>query len=314
MTSISTEPRITLVSTYEEVEAAVQALSRHPTLVLDCEGRDLCMPNGVLSIVSLADPMASDIHLFDVLALADKQNPSLSSLFSILCDKLVTKLVWDGRHRFMEIADTYGVLIDGVLDVQIVEVMLRPKHKLNGSMRAKHTVDYFKKSQAVMDHITNDPSILDGVDRTMGVEHCAGAVGVHKEIGGKGPATVKLHKAHGGDMWLLRPLPAALLDDAARNVRLIAAIHSRITPKGERAKACVPLEAMMSASVRYMRSWPSRELKAFHVPLELTKFIPLDTLHAPKPDERRFRCERCERMLSLGCFFTRGCRSVGCVC
>lgn len=182
---VSTEPRITLVSTYKEVEAAVQTLSRHPTLVLDCEGRDLCMPNGVLSIISLADPMASDIHLFDILALADKQNPSLSSLFSILRDKLVTKLVWDGRHRFMEIADKYGVIIDGIVDVQVVEVMLRPEHDLYGSMRAKHTVDYFKKSSIVMDHYASDPSLLDGIHRIMGMEYCAAAVGLHKEIAGK---------------------------------------------------------------------------------------------------------------------------------
>ncbi len=114
-----------------------------------------------------------------------------------------------------------------------------------------------------------------------------------------------LREDHGLDMWLIRPLPANLLHEAARDVRLIAAIYPRILSKGSRAKTRASLDAIKSASARYMRSWPSRELKALHVPLELVKFAPLDILYAPEPDARRYRCERCERMLSLGCFFTR---------
>ena len=48
-----------------------------------------------------------------------------------------------------------------------------------------------------------------------------------------------------------------------------------------------------------------QSLKELHVPLDLAKFVPLDVLHAPTPDSPRYRCSRCERMLSLPCFFTR---------
>ena len=35
------------------------------------------------------------------------------------------KVVWDGRMDYLEILSTYGVAIDGVLDLQVAEVVSR---------------------------------------------------------------------------------------------------------------------------------------------------------------------------------------------
>ena len=175
----------TLCATYEEAAAAASELSRLSTVILDCEGRDIGVPGGALSIIALGDSTASRIFLFDVVALPDAQNPLLEPLLSLLRSDDITKLVWDGRCDFTEIADTYGVLIDGIVDVQLAEVMARPPHKLDGSTRARQTISYFKSSNVIMTHIAEDPSILEGIHRVMHFEHCTGSVGLHQDVGAR---------------------------------------------------------------------------------------------------------------------------------
>ena len=94
--------------------------------------------------------------------------------------------------------------------------------------------------------------------------------------------------------------------DSDSDVQIIGALYSRLRLMRKSVPSGRPsLELIKAASARYMRSWPSRELKELHVPLDLAKFVPLDVLHAPTPHSPRYRCRRCERMLSLPCFFTR---------
>ena len=179
------ETQTTLISTYEEVQIAAATLAKRSNLVLDIEGKNPGMADGVLSILSLGDPSTLKVYLFDALALGDKHNSLLSPLFALLRDKQITKLVWDGRGKFVEIADTYGVLIDGIVDVQLAEVMARPPHKLDGSTRARQTISYFKSSNVIMTHIAEDPSILEGIHRVMHFEHCTGSVGLHQDVGAR---------------------------------------------------------------------------------------------------------------------------------
>ena len=160
----------TLCATYEEAAAAASELSRLSTVILDCEGRDIGVPGGALSIIALGDSTASRIFLFDVVALPDAQNPLLEPLLSLLRSDDITKLVWDGRCDFTEIADTYGVQLGGVLDLQLVEIAERPNNarKMPFSLRARHTRSLFSG----MRELTQDPSALDGVHRLLGLEHC----------------------------------------------------------------------------------------------------------------------------------------------
>ncbi|KAI0752938.1 hypothetical protein C8Q80DRAFT_486390 [Daedaleopsis nitida] len=294
----------TLISTYEEVKAAVGALAQHKTVILICEGPNLGRVDGVLSIFAIADAAASHVYLFDALPLNDKHHSLLSPLLSLLRNKKVTKLVWDAYIPFLEIAEAYGVLIDGVLDAQLAEIMQRPPHQRDGNARAKHTIIYFKQSQVVSEQITNDPAVLDGVHRIMGLQHCAGISGVTKDIGDPKKHPAIKTKADADRMWLERPLHPALLQQAAREVVTIAHVHSRLQSKTPVHRR-VADGAICAASARYMRVYPTRELKELHVSLDLGKFLPLDVLDAPDPSGTRYRCARCERMLSLSCFFTR---------
>ena len=92
-----------------------------------------------------ADADATHVYHFDVLALSDKHHALLSPLLTVLRDQKTKKLVWDGYAPFVELAEAYGVLVQGVFDVQIAEIMQRPPHQTDGTLRAKHTIDYFKR-------------------------------------------------------------------------------------------------------------------------------------------------------------------------
>ncbi|RPD55489.1 hypothetical protein L227DRAFT_510071 [Lentinus tigrinus ALCF2SS1-6] len=284
----------TFCTTYDAATRAAQVLSASSTIILHCQGRDLGLPDGELSIIALSDPAASEVFLLDVLLLCDKHNPALAPLFSLLERPDITKLVWDGRTYLLEIADTYGVLLQGVIDLQLVEVSTRGK-KSEKNLRAQHTMRYFK---SVMKDIRNNPRLLDGIHRLLGLDSCAANLRVINALGGKDPAVTNLHRTDGGSMWLHRPLPAMLLDYAAHDIWLISRVADVLLPR-------VSVEQLREASARYMRVYPTREAKEAHVPLELSKFVPLDVVDAPLPGAPRYYCARCERTLSLSCFGTR---------
>ncbi|KAI0752937.1 ribonuclease H-like domain-containing protein [Daedaleopsis nitida] len=293
-------PNYTLVSRYEEVPAAVEALSQHQTMILDCEGKNLGLPGGIMSIFSLADADASHIYVFDALALDDKHHALMSPIFSLLRNSKIRKLVWDGRAPFMELAEAYGVLVDGVFDVQLAEVMQRPPHDRHGTLRGKLTADYFKRCQGVMEDFASDPAVLDGIHRAISLEHCAGIMGILKDLGMKQESL----DASADDKWRKRPLSPLLLKHAVRDVFLVSHVHFQLekhTPPVRR----VGSKKIRAASTRYLRAYPTRELKELHVTLELSKFVPLDVLEVLDFKAQRYKCARCERMLSLSCFFTR---------
>ena len=165
----NTKPRFILCTSYLAAALAAQELSRHDTVILDCEGRELGMPGGALSLIAIGDSTASHIFLFDVLALSNRWNPLLLPLFALLRRPDIVKVVWDGRADFSEIAETYGVCMESVLDLQLAEVAQRARrpHSMKAGMRAKHTLDYFK-------NLKDEPlDTFDGIHRLFGLEQCA---------------------------------------------------------------------------------------------------------------------------------------------
>ncbi|KAI1790034.1 ribonuclease H-like domain-containing protein [Ganoderma leucocontextum] len=295
----SNGPRFTLCATYKAAARAAEELSRHDTLILDCEGRELGWPGGALSIIAIGDSTASRIFLFDTLSLSDKRHPLLLPLFALLRRSDVVKVVWDGRSDFLEIAGTYGVYMEGVLDLQLVEVAQRARrgHNKKGGRRAKHTVDYFKK-------LKGEPlAAFDGIHRLFGLEQCAGFYQLLHGNGGKDPAVTAMHQENQSDMWMQRPLPPPLLRYSAHDIEMIALVYDRFGP-GKQGNYLKPFQELMAMSARYMQAYPTRELRALHVPLDLCRFLPLDVLTAPPAGGARYRCARCERMLSLPCFLT----------
>ncbi|RPD55495.1 hypothetical protein L226DRAFT_574537 [Lentinus tigrinus ALCF2SS1-7] len=295
------EPTYILCDTYEAASQAVVELSQCSTLIVDCEGRDIGMPGGALSIIAVGDRSGSPLFLFDVLALSDKSHALLAPFLSILRRPDITKVMWDGRADSFEIAETYGVQMGGVLDLQLVEVVQRGRRLRKDGWRRNHTIDYFKDTK---DELTADPASLEGIHRVYGLERCLGLYRLIKKGEGKNSEVVA---QHGTDVWLQRPLPPTLLEYSAHDIQLIAKLFARFQKKGQYLNDPEALKAM---SARYMEVYSSRELTAKHVPLDLCKFVPLEVLAPPKDGVSRFECARCERVLSLASFSTAPVASV----
>ncbi|TFK80694.1 hypothetical protein K466DRAFT_503440 [Polyporus arcularius HHB13444] len=162
----TSEARSTLCTTYDAAAHAASQLSSHSILILYCQGRELGLPDGELSIVALSDAAASHVFLFDVLALSDKYNPTLSPLFSLLHRRDITKIVWDCRTYLLELADTYGVLLQGVIDLQLLEVSTRGNNEK--SLRVQHTTRHFRR---IIDSGLTPPG---DIHKLLGLDHCGG--------------------------------------------------------------------------------------------------------------------------------------------
>ncbi|KAH9915154.1 ribonuclease H-like domain-containing protein [Epithele typhae] len=288
-----------LCSTYEGAAKAAGELSSSSTLILDCEGRDIGMPGGALGLLALGNEDASLIYLFDVVALSDPKHPLLAPLLQLLQREDIVKVVWDGRNDILEIFETYNVVVRGVLDLQVAEVVHRqniPKTHTK-SIRVQHTPDYFKKLKS---EIEEDPAMLEGIYRLLGLDRCAKLFHAIDGKAGKDPVVTKMHEEQESEMWMTRPLPAHLLKYSARDIELLALMHRRFRSNGYLRD----IELLKQTSRRYLDVYPTRELRALHSPLHLTKFMPLDVLRAPSPG-LRIVCVRCTRGLSPDCFSTR---------
>ena len=161
-------PKYTLCNTYDTVASAAESLSTRSTLILYCQGSDLGLPDGKLSIIALSDPAASEVFLFDVISLRDKDNPSIALLSSLLQSPDITKLVWDGRTYAYELADTYGIFLQGTLDLQLVEASTRGS--TDKGHRVQHTRNHLRR-------ITDGGTALvlpDDIHKLLGLFHCAG--------------------------------------------------------------------------------------------------------------------------------------------
>ena len=112
-----------------------------------------------------------------------------------------------------------------------------------------------------------------------------------------------MHHDQQSDMWMQRPLPLPLLRYSAHDIEMIALVYDRFAP-GQRGDYLEPLAELLAMSARYMQAYPTRELRALHVPLDLCRFLPLDVLVPPPMWALRYSCARCVRMLTLSCFLT----------
>ena len=115
----------TYCTTIDEVESSLQTLSEAKVLIVDCEGRELGNRHGALSTISIGTSKpSSEIFVYEAVQL---DRSSLTKVLDLLSDHSIRKVMWDGRKDFSEIYHTYGSRIENVLDLQIAEVVSRPR-------------------------------------------------------------------------------------------------------------------------------------------------------------------------------------------
>lgn len=108
------------------VSIAITALESLPTIILDCEGRDLGEKGGALSIIILSttSTTASPARTFliDVLRLSPTE---LQPIYDLLSSPHITKVVFDGRMDYSALYHECGVELHNVLDMQLADIVSR---------------------------------------------------------------------------------------------------------------------------------------------------------------------------------------------
>ncbi|KAI0800005.1 ribonuclease H-like domain-containing protein [Fomes fomentarius] len=262
----------TICSTYAAVATATALLSASKLLFLDCEARDIARPGGVLSLISISDANARTIFLIDAIVLTDRTHPSLQAFLELLAREDVTKVMWDGRSDAIELRDTYGVELHGVLDLQLTEVM--SQIYLCGEtddMRLWRLArGYFRN---VKQDVLLCPAKYDGIYQICRMAACLKLRGITDS---KDEAVASLHKTMGSEMWVQRPLPEMLLQYAAHDIHLIAQLYYDFTGAGWITAYSFP--TLRDRSARYLRTYTSCAVKQRHDKRKLSLFVPLGVL------------------------------------
>ena len=171
------------IDTPEGAQAAYAVLRGCSYIFLDCEGRDLGTKTGALGLLQLGTPDAARIFLIDVPALVG--DASLVQIFSLLKDKNLVKVVWDGRMDDSELLFGHQVKMAGVLDLQIVDIVSRRERAGNRERAYEH--DRMRRMirkelllAAIKKLQTEGLHVLNSMDRAI-MEH--GLEGVPKKDG-----------------------------------------------------------------------------------------------------------------------------------
>jgi exonuclease 3'-5' domain-containing protein 1 len=112
-----------LCSTESQLGSALEMMWRSEWLVLDCEGRTLGLHGGALSLLSIGTAQGA-VFLVDVLAIP-RESPAAHDLATLLSCIYIPKIVWDGRMDAIALRETCGIILRGVLDLQLAEVVSR---------------------------------------------------------------------------------------------------------------------------------------------------------------------------------------------
>ncbi|KAI0759903.1 ribonuclease H-like domain-containing protein [Irpex lacteus] len=291
---------IVFCDTVKSVKNAITILSTSEIIFMDCEGVELGVVGGSLSILSLGvisgGPInVLNIYLIDVTRLSVAR---LRPVFNLLASPITTKVVWDGRMDYSALFHGFGVHMQNVIDLQVVDVLSRASRdtpaqhfqRFNGYIqaglldRAQCKIRYAKLHRI--------SSLLQAIK-----EHEPAG---HQQFD-------KVHVDH--EIWgSARPLPAEYIKYAAMDIEMIAALYQAFLSRRYIAPSNVI--SLTAKSSRYISFWADRQpttatRKNYFVgnaflPLELVDDI--SDYAAANPGGQKRKCGRCKRWLTIVSF------------
>lgn len=117
-----------IVDNQESATQAIRRLQEAPFILIDGEGhyrQVFDTPSSGLSILQLSTPSASDVYLFDMLALTEagkRKHFVLRRLDNLLSSKKVLKVGWGGREDLGLLKQAYGISVEPYLDMQLADI------------------------------------------------------------------------------------------------------------------------------------------------------------------------------------------------
>ena len=139
---IDTEGKLSIA--IEEIRKAIQ---KGETIAVDCEGVTLSR-FGSVTLINIA--VRGQVYLIDVLKIGNTAYDG--GLRSILEDKSIQKLMFDCREDADALEHLHNVRLDGVLDVQLLEVKNRIRQTGYTKIRSlKHCLELFVSDKTMLE-------------------------------------------------------------------------------------------------------------------------------------------------------------------
>ncbi|KAJ7713802.1 ribonuclease H-like domain-containing protein, partial [Mycena metata] len=269
----------TFCDTPQSLSAVAANIRGSSTVFLDCEGHDLGLAGGGLSLISLGAPTPNQpqTYLIDAVALGTSE---LRPIFDILESPNVQKVVFDGRmNQTALFYDHGGVRLQNVVDLQLADIKSRVLRGENeGSLEQLMRLSpYLLQSE-----VEKNPQLYYKVQKASG----AGADFYSHHSTGRFKHT----------SWLRRPLPQTALVYAANDITLIAHLWEEFVDQGY-------IDGKLGVqSLRYVRLWTTGPQINVNHRYKLHALLPLEILEDTTAVERTKLCPLCERLLPQRCF------------
>ncbi|KAJ7152873.1 hypothetical protein C8R46DRAFT_1228435 [Mycena filopes] len=285
----------TFCDTVQGLSVVAASLRGSSTLFLDCEGHDLGLVGGGLSLISLGTPTPTQPRTFLIDAIA-LSTADLRPIFDLLESPHVKKVVFDGRMDQTALYYEHGgVRLQNVVDLQLADIKSRVlRGESEGSLEQLMRLSpYLLQSE-----VQANPRLYHRVQKLPGLEQ---TVREHGVAVGAEELNIKGRFKH--TTWLRRPLSQTALIYAANDITLIAHLWEEFVDQGY-------IDGKLAdQSLRYIRLWTSStgpQINADHR-YRLHALLPLEILDddaVSVAGEHKKLCPRCERLLPQRCFST----------
>ncbi|XP_052082075.1 uncharacterized protein LOC127719809 [Mytilus californianus] len=259
------------ITTTEDLKSAVHeiqnALSTENIIALDLEGLNLSR-SGTITLLAIAT--RSQVYLFDVLKLGPATfDKGLKEIFE---DDAINKLLFDCREDSDALWHLFDVNLDGVLDIQLLEIITQATAKVQSEWKKRnfrdHEIVRLESLISCMYHYQKDNDILrikQIVERKM-----------------------KLQK----NLLEERPLSDTLLKYAAYDVKCLFPLYDTLKPDEEE------MNRLRIASEIYCNTKRSMVMRRFNQ-YERNPYLPIDII--PDKGQTSFtkgntKCTGCQRL------------------
>lgn len=149
------------------IQSALADLTTSPVLFVDCEGRDLGSFNGRLSVISIRTT-GSETFIIDAVSLGAQR---LRPIFDILESSTIVKVMFDGRKDFCAFYHDFGVSLQNVIDLQLVDIQSRHQ-RFRG--KGKYAKDRIQRLLGFLPEyeIQGNRSLYGSVEKLSGLGEC----------------------------------------------------------------------------------------------------------------------------------------------
>jgi len=231
----------TICNTVDALDAALRILSLMDRVFLDCEGVELGSEGGTLSIISLGamikkkpnEPETLVVFLIDVPALRSRRNRNIQRIMAFLESKAPSKVMFDGRMDASEFFHRFGVELEGVVDLQVADILSRTKRHENIEQQLGRLTSFVPKWE-----IQRNRAVYSRLTRLNGLAAALWEHGI--DVAPKRSMLIILMISRNADIWtemdhtkwLERPLDLAYVQYAVEDIQKIQILYDTFVKNG----------------------------------------------------------------------------------